>query len=72
MKNPKLGDYLLWRGEMAKIVAIAESRTVVIEMLKDKYCPHCNKSLGKDQTNVIPTSPLFQKNAESIKTMSED
>lgn len=69
MKNPKLGDWLLWKGEPAKIVYEAKQRTVGIELVNDCKCPYCNKSLGKKQINVIPTSPLFQKNAEPLQTL---
>jgi len=69
MKNPKLGDYLLWKGELAKVVYETDQRTVGIELITDCKCPHCNKSLGKKQVDIIPTSPLFQENAEPLQTM---
>ena len=69
MKNPKLGDWLLWKGEPAKIVYEANQRTVGIELVNDCKCPHCKKILGKKQINVIPTSPLFQENAEPLQTL---
>lgn len=40
MKNPKLGDYLLWKGELAKVVYETDQRTVGIELMEDCKCPH--------------------------------
>ncbi len=66
MKVAQLGDYLLWKGEIAKIVYETDRRTVGIELLENCKCPHCDGDLGKTQINVIPTSPLFQENAETL------
>jgi len=71
MKNPKLGDYLLWKGEPAKIIGTTSSQQVVIEMLENCKCPYCDGDLGKDQVHMIVSSPLFQQNAEIIPTMNE-
>ena len=66
MKKPKLGDLFFWKNKLAKIVAMADQPTVVIEMYEPEKCPHCNGCLEKIQFSVIPTSPLFQENAEPI------
>jgi hypothetical protein len=71
MKKASLGDYLLWRGEPAKIIATTSREQVVIELLKNATCPHCNGDLGKDQTHVIVSSPLFQENAQEMKSIKE-
>lgn len=71
MKNPKLNDYFFWKGEMAKVIGIAEQRTVIFEMLDPKKCPHCGEGLGVNQIQMIPTSPLFQENAEPIPTFEK-
>lgn len=69
MKVPKLGDYLLWNGELAKIVSEAHANTVSIELLDSCKCPECGHDLGKKQFSVIPTSPLFQQSASALQTM---
>jgi len=69
MKNPKLGDYLLWKGQL---VYETSQRKVGIELLENCKCPHCNGDLGKKQIDIIPTSPLFQDNATTIQTMKDD
>lgn len=69
MKNPKLGDYILWKGQLAKVVYETSNRTIGIELIDDHRCPHCNGNLGKQQINLIPTSPLFQENAQALPTM---
>jgi len=71
MKRAKLGDYLLWRGKLAKIIATYDKPSVIIEMMENKRCPHCNGDLGKDQTNMIVASPLFQQHAERIESITE-
>ena len=71
MKTPSLGDYLLWKGKIAKIVCTSDKPTVTIEMLEDKKCPHCNGSLGKEQIDVIVQSPLFKENAKPVQTIEK-
>lgn len=69
MKNPKVGDYILWRNAPAKIIGTSEGKQVIIEMLEDVKCPECGHRIGKDQFSVIISSPLFQESAEPIQTM---
>ena len=71
MKNPKLGDYLLWKGKPARIEFESNDRQVGIIMLENKKCPHCGGDLGKDVIEVIVSSPLFQENAESLPTITD-
>jgi hypothetical protein len=71
MKNPKLGDYLLWKGKPAKVICQTNERTIIIELLEDNKCPHCGGILEKDQISIIPTSLLFQENAEPLQTMED-
>ena len=72
MKNPKLGDYIKWKGDLARIIGGTDKRTIIIEMAKNCKCPHCDGDLGVEQIHVIPSAPLFQGNAESVQTMGED
>jgi hypothetical protein len=72
MKDGRLGQYLLWEGKPAKIIGETESRQIIIETLEDKKCPHCEGSLGKDQTHVIVSSPMFQNGAEKLNTILDD
>jgi len=72
MKNVNLGDYLLWHGKPAKVIAETNKKQVVIELLENRRCPHCGGDLGKEQINVIVSSPLFQNEAEKIKTISDN
>lgn len=71
MKKPKLGDYIFWEGKLARIVWTTSEPTVGIELSEPNYCPHCAGSLGKHQFSMIPTSPLFQENAEPIQTLED-
>lgn len=70
MKTVKLGDFFLWKGKLAKIICKSDQPTVGIEMVEPEKCPHCNGILGHHQFNIIPTSPLFQQDAEPIQTIS--
>lgn len=72
MKNPNLGDYLLWKGSPAKIIGETDRRTVIIELLENSMCPHCKGDLGKEQMNIVVSSPLFQENAERLPTIQDD
>lgn len=72
MKDASLGDYLLWEGKPAKIICETDRRQVTIEILEDKKCPHCGEILGKEQINMIVGSPLFQENAERLRTILDD
>lgn len=72
MKNPHLGDYLLWNGKPAKIIGESNSRQVIIELLENKRCPHCEGDLGKEQIHMVVSSPLFQQNAQQLPTIEDD
>lgn len=63
MKSAKLGDFLLWKGALAKIVGTTDHKQVIIEMVSDTKCPHCGESIGKNQFSVIENSQLLQENA---------
>ena len=71
MRNVKLGDYLLWKGKLAKIIGKIEHPAVTIELLETNTCPNCGHDLGPKQFDVIPTSPLFQENAKPILSAIE-
>ena len=72
MKNAMLGDYLLWQGKPAKIIGETSSRQVIIELLENCKCPHCQGDLGKEQIHMIVSSPLFQQSAERLQTIQDD
>jgi hypothetical protein len=72
MKNPNLGDYFLWNGEPAKIIGESDKRMVIIELLENRKCPHCQGDLGKKQIHAIISSPLFQQSAEKLPTIIDD
>ena len=72
MKNASLGDYLLWQGKPAKIIGETSSRQVIIELLENCKCPHCQGDLGKEQIHMIVSSPLFQQSAEKLQSIQDD
>lgn len=66
----KLGDYLLWKDEPAKIIGTTDRSVVIIEMLKHQVCDKCGNDMGVHQFSVIPTSPLFEENAKPMQTLT--
>lgn len=70
-KRAKCGDYLKWKGKLAQIIGTYENPSVIIEMMENKHCPHCNGDLGKEQIHMITGSPLFQNNAEKIESITD-
>lgn len=72
MKNAQLGDYLLWNGKPAKVIGETDRRMVIIELLENCRCPHCQGDLGKEQIHMIVASPLFQANAERMQSIQDD
>lgn len=72
MKTGNLGDFLLWRKKPAKIIGVTDRRQVIIEMLENKCCPHCQGDLGKEQIHVIVSSPMYQEGAEKMETILDD
>ena len=72
MKNPSLGDFLLWNGKPAEIIGETDKRMVVIELLENRKCPHCQGDLGKEQLHMVVSSPLFQQSAERLPTIQDD
>lgn len=72
MKNARLGDYLLWQGRPAKVVAESSGYQVVIELFENCKCPHCHGDLGKEQLQMIVASPLFQQGAERMPSIIDD
>lgn len=71
MKQPKLGDFLLWKNDLAKIIGIAEGRQALIEMIDLPHCPHCNGELSPHQFSVIISSHLFKECAQSVPTIGQ-
>ena len=69
MKTAKLGDYLLWQGKLAKVIGEIDRPSIIIELIEVETCPHCG--IKNSQFTVITSSPLFQENAEPIKTIKD-
>lgn len=69
MRTAKLGDMLMWEGELAKVVGIAEGKNLIIEIYEEEKCPRCKRSLGRKRFSVLEDSPLFQETAKAIQTL---
>jgi hypothetical protein len=69
MKQPEIGDYLLWRGEPAEIIGTADSKVVIIRLLKNPRCPHCKGELEEKHLYVVASSPMFKDGAKPMPTI---
>lgn len=72
MKNATLGDVIIWKGKLSKIIGEFKERAVVIQSVEKCKCPHCDKELEKKQSTIIVSSILFQQNAEAITTLTDN
>ncbi len=66
MKTAKLGDHLLWKNELIRVESIAEGKMIGMRPVLAKPCPTCGR---EEFIEVLEDSPLFQENAEPIKTI---
>lgn len=71
MKTIKLGDFIFWKGKLAKAVTMCDLPQVGLEMQEENKCPHCLGTLKKEHIQVVIQSPLFQENAEPIPTINK-
>jgi hypothetical protein len=69
IKGAELGQFLLWKHRLARIIGKSKGEQAILEMLENKCCPHCQGDLGKEQIYVIVASPQYQHNAEPIETI---
>ena len=72
MKTAELGQFLLWKKRVAKIIGKSNGEQAIIEMIENKCCPHCNGDLGKEQVHVIVSSPIYQEGAEPLETFKSE
>lgn len=53
MRKVELGDYLMWEGELSKIVGMTDQLTVIIQPVNNNMCPTCGRV---NQTHVVVDS----------------
>ena len=72
MKTAEARDLLRWKtnGRIYEVIGFNPGqRAVCMQSLDENLCPLCNKPTGKDSMEIIESSPLFQGNAEPVKTI---
>jgi len=70
MKTAEPNDIIDWCGRLYKVIGLNPGhKAVAMESIDDNVCPHCGGVIGKDRMEIIESSPLFQENAEPIKTI---
>ena len=73
MKRVDLNAIVLYDGELHRVTAIADGRTVTLEpVAPDLYglgdvCPACGH--GPRQVSLLEDSMLFQERVEPVKTV---
>lgn len=68
MKKAELGDYFEWDGTLVKVIGIAHGKMVIFEEVNGQKCECCGlKNVG----HVMEDSPIFQENAQPLKTIQE-
>lgn len=66
MTKVELGAYLMWEGELSKIVGMTDRLTVIIQPVNENVCPHCGE---RRQTHVVVDSPMFKDGAKPVNTI---
>lgn len=68
--NDLRGAYLLWGGKLVRVISdTPDARFVGLEYIEDSRCPNCDHNLGKEQFDVIPTSPLWAEKVRAVPTL---
>lgn len=71
MKRVDLNAIVLYEGDLHRVTAIADGRTITLEPLDtglwdDGTCPTCGRGHA---VNLLEHSPLFQRSVEPVKTV---
>lgn len=56
-----------WKGELVKVISIANERSVCFQAVDAVPCEKCGQI---KQYDIIEMSPLFQENAEPVDTLT--
>lgn len=72
MKTANLGDYFKWKGQIVLCQWLGLGQKTIGFIVKRKVtCPHCKGEHEIEEGyDVVESSPLFQENAEPIKTIT--
>lgn len=72
MKVANLGDYFLWMGQVVKCQWLGfGEKTIGFKVTKVIECDCGRKHTYEEGYDVVESSPMFQENAEPIKTISD-
>lgn len=61
------GTVLLYDGKLARVIGIAEGRTIIMQFVDDDTCQTCGHEPG---LNVLEHSPRFQEHVEPVSTIT--
>jgi hypothetical protein len=62
------GAIVLFEGKLARVVSVAEGRTVELELLDETPCSHCGSG---SRRHLLEHSPLFQHHVRAVETVEE-
>ena len=73
MKTAQLGDYFDWNGQIVRVEWMSEGKKSIGFKVKTMVtCPHCKEQHEIiEGYDVIESSPMFQENANPIKSITE-
>lgn len=61
-----LGALLLYDGRLARVLAIAEGRTITLEFLEEGPCPTCG---NPSRLELLEHAPLFQEHIAPVRSI---
>jgi hypothetical protein len=67
-----LGAYVLYEGRLAQILTYCDRPTVGIKIIEPPCCPHCGKTLPKEEWHdIVIDSPIFREKVKPLKTIPD-
>lgn len=66
MKRAEPGVVLLWNGELMRVIAVTDRRTITLAKPNELPCVTCGVL---DRVHVVEDSPLWQNNARPVQDL---
>lgn len=60
---------LLYDGKLARVVGIAEGRTIILQFLDEQPCPTCG---SEPRMHALEHSPMFQDHVQPVPTLTNE
>lgn len=66
MKRADINAVIRYDGELHEVVAVSTGRMLILQRVGGEPCPTCGSG---GLIHVLEDSPLFQENAEPVRTL---